>query len=106
MTYVGNNSYGLGIYYIDYDLSKYSYIIFNNNCSQTVDIPVDTTTNNAYYLGETNSEGKYTVGTWAYYDIPAYNLDNHHWNSGIVTKSPTCTEVGYRTYTCLVSGCG
>jgi hypothetical protein len=106
MTYVGNNSYGLGIYYIDYDLSKYSYIIFNNNCSQTVDIPVDKTTNNAYYLGETNSEGKYTVGTWAYYDIPASNLDNHHWNSGIVTKSPTCTEVGYRTYTCLDSGCG
>ena len=30
----------------------------------------------------------------------------HTWDSGEVSKEPTCTEDGARTYTCTVSGCG
>ena len=29
---------------------------------------------------------------------------NHSWDSGIVTKYPTCTEAGEKTYTCLSCG--
>ena len=29
----------------------------------------------------------------------------HKWNSGMVTKAPTCTETGVKTYTCTVAGC-
>ena len=40
------------------------------------------------------------------YAIWALNSDSkaHIWNNGIVTKAPTCTENGVRTYTCTVCG--
>lgn len=31
---------------------------------------------------------------------------NHVWDNGKVTKEPTCTEDGVKTYTCTVPGCG
>lgn len=30
----------------------------------------------------------------------------HKWNSGMITKKPTCTEKGEKTYTCQAKGCG
>ena len=106
MTYLKNNDMGQGIYYIDYNVTQNSYIVFNSgNGSQTIDIPVDITTTNAYYISDANSEGKYTVGTWSYYDVPASNLDNHNWDLGVITKAPTCTLPGHKTYTCLDDLC-
>ena len=106
MTYLENNEWNQGIYYIDYNVNQYTYIIFNGSGGQTVDISVDKVSTNAYYLDTQDSEGKWTVGTWSKYSIPSSDTDNHHWNSGVVTKAPTCTEVGYKTYTCTDSGCG
>lgn len=31
---------------------------------------------------------------------------SHNWNSGTVTKQPTCTTAGEKLYTCTDSGCG
>lgn len=105
MTWLKNNDYGQGIYYIDFNISSYNYIIFTDGTSQTVNITVDKTTTNAYYPSDANQEGKYTVGEWSLFDIPDSSLDNHNWNSGVITKEPSCTEVGYKTYTCTDLGC-
>ena len=105
MTWLKNNDYGQGIYYIDFNISSYNYIIFTDGTSQTVNITVDKTTTNAYYPSDANLEGKYTVGTWSFFDIPDSSLDNHNWDSGVISKAPSCTEVGYKTYTCTDLGC-
>ena len=45
--------------------------------------------------------GELTWKTW----IPSESGETEHtWNAGKVTKEPTCTETGERTYTC--TGCG
>ncbi len=33
-------------------------------------------------------------------------VEEHHWNGGVVTTQPTCTQDGIKTYTCTDSGCG
>lgn len=35
---------------------------------------------------------------------PQLNCDNHAWNAGMVTKEPTCTTKGTKTYTCTFCG--
>lgn len=47
--------------------------------------------------GGTTGGGTTTPGTPPVHD--------HSWNSGTVTKPPTCVDEGLRTYTCTVSGC-
>lgn len=39
---------------------------------------------------------------WTY--VPPTPSHSHNWGAGTITKEPTCTESGKRTYTC--SGCG
>ncbi|MBE6135928.1 MAG: starch-binding protein [Erysipelotrichaceae bacterium] len=65
MTYLKTNEYGEKVYEIS-GLSSYTSIIFNNGSEQTVDIAGTTikADKNAFYLGDKNSDGKYTVGQW------------------------------------------
>ena len=39
-------------------------------------------------------------GTTFRHTLPA--TGQHTWNEGVVTKKPTCTELGVRTFTCTV----
>ena len=39
-------------------------------------------------------------GTTFRHTLPA--TGQHTWNEGVVTKEPTCTELGVRTFTCTV----
>ncbi|MBR5428153.1 MAG: leucine-rich repeat protein [Clostridia bacterium] len=54
-------------------------------------------------------------GAWTNYDAAQHSrvcandashieYEDHAWNSGVITKSPTCTAKGVRTYTCTVCG--
>ena len=54
----------------------------------------------------------HSYGSWEYYNstqhihrcaCSAYELADHTWNSGVVTKAATCTATGVKTYTC--TGC-
>ena len=104
MSFLKNNDYNQGIFYID-GITDYKYIIFNNGSEQTVDITIDKTTTNAYFLSDKNTLDKYTVGTWSYFDIPTSDTEIHHFDEGVITKKPTCEEIGYKTYTCTDEGC-
>lgn len=64
----------------------------------------------SYYVGE---DGKMLTDTWidGYYVgpdgawIPDYEEQHQHsYDEGIVTKEPTCTNPGERTYTCSICG--
>ncbi len=103
MSLYGKNSDGQDVYYIDYNVAGYTYIIFNNNAgTQTVDITVDRTTTNAYYLSG-GSGNSCTVGTWTKYEIPTPCM-NHVWDEGVVTVAATTTSTGIMTYTCTICG--
>lgn len=41
------------------------------------------------------------IASGGIYTPPAHT---HTWNEGVVTKEPTCTEAGVKTYTCTVCG--
>ena len=104
MKYFGTNNSNQSIYYIDYDVAGYTYIIFTNNSgSQTIDITVDNTTTNAYWISDTQENGKYTVGTWSQYTIPS-PCTEHQWNDGEVTTPATSNSTGVMTYTCQICG--
>ena len=62
MTFVENNDYGEAIYSIEVP-SDADYIIFNNNNSQTVDIPFDGSELNFYAKSEVDSKGHNLYGT-------------------------------------------
>ena len=70
MTYYETNSYGEKIYTYDVDVTKYDMIIFSHGSNgtivtQTVDISLNTYTNNGFYVTEKNSAGKYEIGTYS-----------------------------------------
>lgn len=62
MTFVENNDYGEAIYSIEVP-SDADYIIFNNNNSQTVDIPFNGSELNFYAKSEVDSKGHNLYGT-------------------------------------------
>ncbi|MBQ6019187.1 MAG: leucine-rich repeat protein, partial [Clostridia bacterium] len=54
-------------------------------------------------------------GAWTNYDAAQHHrvcgndashieYEDHAWNAGVITKKPTCTAKGVRTYTCTVCG--
>jgi hypothetical protein len=71
MTWLYNNDYGQGVFYIDVDMALYDYVIFtNNNGQQTINISLNDAIDggyNAYYISG-GSNNSLTVGTWTYSD--------------------------------------
>lgn len=63
MTYVETNDYGQAIYSAKVP-STADYIIFNNNDSQTVNIPFDGSALNYYALSEIDSNWHHLYATW------------------------------------------
>ena len=63
MTYSETNDYGQKLYTVEVP-SNVNYIIFNNNNSQTVDIPFDGTALRYYALSEIDSSWHNLYGTW------------------------------------------
>ena len=63
MTYDRTNSSNQKIYRITVP-ADIDYVIFNNNSSQTVNIPFDGTKLRFYAKSSTDSNGKYEYGTW------------------------------------------
>lgn len=63
MTLVETNDYGENIYSIEVPSSA-TYVIFNNNNSQTVDIPFDGSELRFYALSEIDSSWHHYYGTW------------------------------------------
>ncbi|MGN0522400.1 MAG: leucine-rich repeat domain-containing protein, partial [Eubacterium sp.] len=71
--------------------------IKNNTCS----IPVDAIPQNSGLVicGNDNSNAK------LFADNNGFDFESlHTWNSGVVTKAPTCIETGIKTYTCTECG--
>ena len=69
MTFVKNNDFGQAIYYIEIDLSKYDYIIFNGKDNgqnkQTADLNLyDLGENNQYYMEWNSEKGDHVVTTY------------------------------------------
>ena len=63
MTFVENNDYGEAVYSVEVP-SDTDYIIFNNNDSQTVDIPFDGSALNFYAKSEIDESWHHLYGTW------------------------------------------
>lgn len=63
MKYSGTNDYGEAIYTVTVP-SDTDYIIFNNNNSQTIDIPFDGTELKFYALSEMDESWHHLYGTW------------------------------------------
>lgn len=63
MTFVENNDFGEAIYSVEVP-SDADFIIFNNNDSQTVDIPFDGTALNFYAKSEIDESWHHLYGTW------------------------------------------
>ena len=51
-----------------------------------------------------NYEDENTACEWSN-DGTTYTCTSHHWDSGTVTKEPTCKEEGVKEYRCTDSGC-
>lgn len=64
MTFVKTNDYGESIYSYTVPAGM-NMIIFNNGTQQTVDLSLDTYTENGFYL-DSNASGKYTIGQYTY----------------------------------------
>ena len=62
------------------------------------------------YTGAIKSDGNGKDATHSFKCVNGCNqyggAVKHTWNSGTVTKQPTCTATGVKTYTCTASGCG
>jgi DNA-directed RNA polymerase subunit RPC12/RpoP len=77
--------------------------------ARNYDIPTDST---LYATWTPNHKIKSTYETdanqhWkicSVCSIIMVNKENHSWNGGVITTSPTCTATGIRTYTCTVCG--
>ena len=85
------------------------YYTETGESARNYDIPTDST----LYAGWTpNHKIKSTYETdanqhWkicSVCSIIMVNKENHSWNGGVITTSPTCTATGIRTYTCTVCG--
>lgn len=63
MEFVENNDYGEAVYSVEVP-SDADFIIFNNNDSQTVDIPFDGTALNFYAKSEIDESWHHLYGTW------------------------------------------
>ncbi len=63
MTYSETNDYGQKIYTVEVPSSA-DYVIFNNNNSQTVDIPFDGSELRFYAMSEIDSSWHHLYGTW------------------------------------------
>lgn len=63
MTYSETNDYGQKIYTVEVPSSA-DYVIFNNNNSQTVDIPFDGSELRFYALSDIDSSWHHLYGTW------------------------------------------
>lgn len=63
MTFVENNDYGEAVYSVEVP-SDADYLIFNNNDSQTVDIPFDGSELNFYAKSEIDESWHHLYGTW------------------------------------------
>ena len=63
MEFVENNDYGEAVYSVEVP-SDTDYIIFNNNDSQTVDIPFDGSALNFYAKSEIDESWHHLYGTW------------------------------------------
>ena len=63
MTFVENNDYGEAVYSVEVP-SDADFIIFNNNDSQTVDIPFDGSELNFYAMSEIDESWHHLYGTW------------------------------------------
>lgn len=63
MEFVENNNYGEAVYSVEVP-SDADFIIFNNNDSQTVDIPFDGTALNFYAKSEIDESWHHLYGTW------------------------------------------
>jgi hypothetical protein len=73
MEYDSTNDFGEDIYKVTVNLSKYDHIIFSHGTfygeyydtsSQTIDLKLSNYKDNAFYVTDKNTEGKYKVGTW------------------------------------------
>ena len=62
------------------------------------------------YTGAIKSDGNGKDATHSFKCVNGCNnyggAVKHTWNSGSVTKQPTCTATGTKTFTCTASGCG
>lgn len=66
------------------------------------------------YTGYKKELGEHTYGKWTNYNssqhkrtcstCEAIETNSHSWNIGTVTKQPTCSTTGIKTYTCTVCG--
>ncbi len=67
--YVGNNTFGEGIYSVTVDTSVYDHVIFNGSGGQTADVDVAEAAGQGcgiYCLDTKNDEGHYLVGFYEY----------------------------------------
>ena len=89
MTYVGVNDDNDTIYSYTVDINSYDRIVFSNGDKQTVDIDISAAQNgDAYYLKETNDQGKIVVEKWGTFTNAAltskqivYFTNNKGWNN-------------------------
>ena len=88
MTYVGVNNDNDTIFSYTVDINQYDRIIFSNGGSETVALDISAAQNaDAYFLKETNGEGKVVIEKWGTFTNDAltskqivYFTNNKHWN--------------------------
>jgi len=83
------------------------------SCKEGGQIKYTCTTCSATKTEDTNKTNDHSYGSWAKISDTQHKhtcsvcskeeTANHTWNSGAITKQPTCKEAGVKTYTC--TGC-
>ena len=86
--------------------STYTGAILTVTVTAGADVKPGTYTISFSAVGANYDEEDVNFGTCTATITIAKPVCNHVWDAGKITKAPTCTEAGVKTYTCTIADCG